>query len=151
MKNAVKDLVLRMTGGNEAVAEICAATVADVEDGDVCRRVSEEEAKALAAEPSVGVQAAELFAQRDEFQAEAFRVEPAEFLDVSVRQVVGEDMYAIVVVFGRVFLYGVKGCGEIRCIGIVHGKENRNKIFHNINGFSAAKLACFVRPGKNLS
>ena len=53
MKDAVRDLVLRMTGGNEAVAEICAATVADVEDGDVCRRVSEEEAKALAAEPSV--------------------------------------------------------------------------------------------------
>ena len=25
MKNAVKDLVLRMTGGNAAVAEICAA------------------------------------------------------------------------------------------------------------------------------
>ena len=53
MKDAVKDLVLRMTGGNATVAEICASAVADVEEGDVCRRVSEDEAKALAAEPSV--------------------------------------------------------------------------------------------------
>ena len=53
MKDAVRDLVLRMTGGNAAVAEICAAAVADVEDGDVCRRVGEDEAKTLAAEPSV--------------------------------------------------------------------------------------------------
>ena len=53
MKNAVKDLVLRMTCGNAAVAEICASTVADVEEGDVCRRVSAEEVKQLAAEPSV--------------------------------------------------------------------------------------------------
>ena len=53
MKDAAKSLVLRMTGGNTAVAEICASAVADMEEGDVCRRVSEEETKALAAEPSV--------------------------------------------------------------------------------------------------
>ena len=53
MKDAVKDLVLRMTGGNAAVAEICSSTVAGVEEGSVCRRVDEEEAKLLSAEPSV--------------------------------------------------------------------------------------------------
>ena len=53
MKDAVKDLVLRMTGGNAEVAEICAMTVADVEEGNVCCRVSEANVKALAAEPSV--------------------------------------------------------------------------------------------------
>ena len=53
MKSAVSDLVLRMTGGNAAVAEICAMAVAGVEEGDVCRRVSEDELKSLAAEPSV--------------------------------------------------------------------------------------------------
>ena len=53
MKNAVKDLVLRMTGGNAAVAEICAAVVSDVEEGNVCCRVGAEELDTLAAEPSV--------------------------------------------------------------------------------------------------
>ena len=53
MKDAVKDLVLRMTGGNATVAEICATTVADVADGNVCCRVSEADVKALAAEPAV--------------------------------------------------------------------------------------------------
>ena len=53
MKNAVKDLVLRMTGGNAAVAEICASTVSDVEEGNVCCRVSEGDLKQLAAEPCV--------------------------------------------------------------------------------------------------
>ena len=53
MKNAVKDLVLRMTGGNAAVAEICASTVSDVEEGNVCCRVSEGDLKSLAAEPCV--------------------------------------------------------------------------------------------------
>ena len=53
LKEAVSDLVLRMTDGNTAVAKICASVVADEEEGDVCRRVSEEELKSLAAEPSV--------------------------------------------------------------------------------------------------
>ena len=53
MKDAVKDLVLRMTGGNAAVAEICASTVTDVEEGNVCCRVSEANVKALSAEPAV--------------------------------------------------------------------------------------------------
>ena len=53
MKDAVKDLVLRMTGGNATVAEICASTVTDVEEGNVCCRVSEANVKALAAEPAV--------------------------------------------------------------------------------------------------
>ena len=53
MRNAVRDLVLRMTGGNAAVAEICAAVVSDVAEGHVCCRVGAEERKALAAEPSV--------------------------------------------------------------------------------------------------
>jgi len=52
LKNAVADLVLRMTGGNAKVAGICALCVAD-EDGDVCCRINEDELKALAAEPSV--------------------------------------------------------------------------------------------------
>ena len=52
MKDAVKDLVLRMTGGNAAVAEICASAVAGVEEGDVCYRVNDGQLKALAAEPS---------------------------------------------------------------------------------------------------
>ncbi len=53
LKEAAGDLVLRMTGGNAEVAKICALVVADEEEGDVCRRVREEERKALAAEPSV--------------------------------------------------------------------------------------------------
>ena len=47
MKNAVRDFVKRMSGGNEAVAEICASTVANVEEGDVCRRLNEDEIKLL--------------------------------------------------------------------------------------------------------
>ena len=38
MKDAVRNMVERMTGGNATVAAICASTVADVEEGDVCRR-----------------------------------------------------------------------------------------------------------------
>ena len=53
MRNAVENLILRMTGGDRAVAEICASAVAGVEDGDVCRRVDEAEKTMLAAEPSV--------------------------------------------------------------------------------------------------
>ncbi|MBP5285758.1 MAG: exodeoxyribonuclease V subunit alpha [Kiritimatiellae bacterium] len=53
MKNAVRDFVVRMTGGNAAVAEICASVVAGEENGDVCRRASAEELDALASEPSV--------------------------------------------------------------------------------------------------
>lgn len=53
MKNAVKDLVLRMTCGNAAVAEICASVVSDVEEGNVCCRVGAEELKTLASAPSV--------------------------------------------------------------------------------------------------
>ena len=50
---AVGGLVLRMTGGNAKVAEICASAVAGEEEGDVCRRVGEDELEALAAEPAV--------------------------------------------------------------------------------------------------
>lgn len=53
MKEAIRDLVLRMTGGNAMVADICASTVADVEEGDVCQRLNAEKVKVLAAEPSV--------------------------------------------------------------------------------------------------
>lgn len=53
MNKAVKDLVLRMTGGNAAVAEICESAVACVEKGDVCMRLDEGEKEALSAEPSV--------------------------------------------------------------------------------------------------
>ena len=52
MKNAVRDMVERMTG-NAKIAEICASTVANVEDGDVCRRLSEEEIRLLAEAPDV--------------------------------------------------------------------------------------------------
>ncbi len=53
MKDAVEDFVRRVTGGNAAVAELCAAAVAGVDDGDVCMRVTEEEKELIAAEPSV--------------------------------------------------------------------------------------------------
>ena len=53
MKSAVRDFVLRMTGGNAAVAEICSAVVSDVEEGNVCCRIGAEEREALASEPSV--------------------------------------------------------------------------------------------------
>lgn len=47
MKQMVKDLVLRMSGGNEDVARLCAETVDAAEEGSVCRRVSAEEASLL--------------------------------------------------------------------------------------------------------
>lgn len=47
MKNAVRDMVERMTGGNTKVAEICASAFADLEDGDVCRRLGEDELRIL--------------------------------------------------------------------------------------------------------
>ena len=53
MKNAVQNMVERMTGGNTKVAEICAATVANVEEGDVCRRLDEEERRLLSEVPEV--------------------------------------------------------------------------------------------------
>ena len=53
MKNAVRDMVERMTGGNAKVAEICASTVADVEDGDVCRRLDDDEIRLLSEVPEV--------------------------------------------------------------------------------------------------
>ena len=53
MKNAVCDMVERMTGGNAKVAEICASTVANLEEGDVCRRLDEEERRLLSEVPDV--------------------------------------------------------------------------------------------------
>ena len=53
MKNAVRDMVERMTGGNAKVAEICASTVANLEEGDVCRRLDEEEFRLLSEVPEV--------------------------------------------------------------------------------------------------
>ena len=53
MKNAVRDMVERMTGGNAKVAEICASTVANLEEGDVCRRLDEEEMRLLSEVPEV--------------------------------------------------------------------------------------------------
>ena len=50
MKNAVRDMVERMTG-NAKAAEICASTVARLEEGDVCRRLSEEEMRILSEVP----------------------------------------------------------------------------------------------------
>ena len=53
MKNAVRDMLERMTGGNAKVAEICASTVANLEEGDVCRRLDEEEMRLLSEVPEV--------------------------------------------------------------------------------------------------
>ena len=53
MKDAVRNMVERMTGGNATVAAICASTVADVEEGDVCRRLGEEEIRLLSEAPEV--------------------------------------------------------------------------------------------------
>lgn len=47
MKDAVLDFVMRMTGGNAAVAELCASTVGGEDDGDVCRRVTKDETTVL--------------------------------------------------------------------------------------------------------
>ena len=53
MKNAVRDMVERMTGGNAKVSEICASAVANLEEGDVCRRLDEEELRLLSEVPEV--------------------------------------------------------------------------------------------------
>ena len=53
MKDAVLDMVERMTGGKAKVAELCASAVASLEDGDVCRRLDEDEVKALSDVPEV--------------------------------------------------------------------------------------------------
>ena len=53
MKNAVRDMVERMTGGNAKVAGICASTVANLEEGDVCRRLNEGELRLLSEVPEV--------------------------------------------------------------------------------------------------
>ena len=53
MKDAVLDMVERMTGGNAKVAELCASAVASLEDGDVCRRLDEDEVQALSNVPEV--------------------------------------------------------------------------------------------------
>ena len=53
MKNAVRDMVARMTGGNAQVAEICASAVAGLEEGDVCRRLDEGELHLLSEAPEV--------------------------------------------------------------------------------------------------
>ena len=53
MKDAVRDMVERMTGGNAEVAEICASTVANLEEGDVCRRLDERELRLLSEVPEV--------------------------------------------------------------------------------------------------
>ena len=47
MKNAVRDMVERMSGGNARAAEICASAIAGIEEGDVCRRLCEGEAPIL--------------------------------------------------------------------------------------------------------
>jgi exodeoxyribonuclease V alpha subunit len=46
-------MVERMTGGNAKVAEICASAVADLEEGDVCRRLDKEERRLLSDVPGV--------------------------------------------------------------------------------------------------
>ena len=53
MENAVCDIVKRMTGGNVEVAKICASVVANLEDGDVCRRLNEGELLLLSKVPEV--------------------------------------------------------------------------------------------------
>ena len=53
MENAVFGIVKRMTGGNAEVAEICASAVANLEGGDVCRRLDEGELLLLSKEPEV--------------------------------------------------------------------------------------------------
>lgn len=53
MKNAVRDMVARMTGGNAKVAEICASAVASLDEGDVCRRLDEGEIRLLSEVPEV--------------------------------------------------------------------------------------------------
>lgn len=47
MKNAVFELINRITNGNEGVARLCSETVGDLDEGHVCRRVSKEERKEL--------------------------------------------------------------------------------------------------------
>jgi len=58
MKDAVSDFVFRMTGGNKAVAELCAEAVACLEEGDVCLPLDEERSALLASVPGVAFFAA---------------------------------------------------------------------------------------------
>ena len=53
MKDAVLDFVGRMTGGREDVAELCAATLGGLEEGDVCLALDAERAALLASVPGV--------------------------------------------------------------------------------------------------
>ncbi len=53
MEDAVRDFVLRMTGGRADVADLCARTVGDVAEGSVCRRVGAGERKLLGSAPGV--------------------------------------------------------------------------------------------------
>ncbi len=47
MKDMVFDFVMRMTGGNRAVAALCAQTVGALDEGDVCHPLDEAEAACL--------------------------------------------------------------------------------------------------------
>ena len=47
MRDAVRDLVLRMTGGRADLAGLCAEVTADIAEGSVCRPVSKDEAALL--------------------------------------------------------------------------------------------------------
>lgn len=53
MKDSVYELVMRVTGGNQRAASICAAAVENIEDGDICRQLEAGEAEVLAGVPAL--------------------------------------------------------------------------------------------------
>ena len=53
MKNAAYDFVKRMSGGNDDVAKLCASAIGDIEEGDVCHRLNEDEIELLSEAPEV--------------------------------------------------------------------------------------------------
>lgn len=59
MKDTVFDFISRMTGGKKDVAELCAATIDNLGEGDVCIPLDDEQRKLLASVPSVAFFAAD--------------------------------------------------------------------------------------------
>ena len=59
MKDTVFDFIFRMTDGNKAVAELCAASIGGIGEGDVCLPLDEEQLRILKNVPPVAFFAAE--------------------------------------------------------------------------------------------
>jgi len=58
MKEMIRDFVLRMTCGNESVAEICAALAENEDQGDICHKLTKSEIEVLKAAPALAANVA---------------------------------------------------------------------------------------------